>query len=251
MVLALLLVAWSELRPYLRPFRRDAFELRPLLRMVRLGAPIGAQFQLEFGVFAVVALLMGRLGTVPMAAHQVAINIASFTFMVPLGIAGAASVLVGQAVGAADPWRARRAATASLVVGFAFMALSGALLFALPRPLAMLYSLDVSVVAVAISLIPLAGLFQVFDGIQVVSIGILRGVGDTRAPMIVNVLGFWLIGFPVSLWLGFKTGAGAVGLWWGLVVGLAAVALFLLARVRSRLSRDLARIVIDEEAPAS
>jgi MATE family multidrug resistance protein len=92
-----------------------------------------------------------------------------------------------------------------------------------------------------------AGIFQVFDGLQVVASGVLRGVGDTRSPMILNLLGFWCLGMPVSLWLGFRTSAGPVGLWWGLVVGLAAVAFLLLIRVRKRMGRDLRRIVIDEE----
>ena len=101
--------------------------------------------------------------------------------------------------------------------------------------------------ALAALLIPLAGVFQIFDGLQVVSSGVLRGVGDTRSPMIVNLLGFWCLGMPVSAWLGFRTGLGPVGLWWGLVVGLAAVALFLLFRIRSHMGTDLRRIVIDEE----
>src|SRR5262249_60892610 len=100
------------------------------------------------------------------------------------------------------------------------------------------------------ALIPLAGVFQVFDGIQVVSIGILRGVADTRWPMIVNILGFWLIGLPVSVWLGFRTAAGPRGLWWGLVVGLAIVAALLLMRARQRLRGELARLQIDQEAGA-
>jgi MATE family multidrug resistance protein len=247
MALGLLALAWKDLRPALVPFRREAFLPGPLSRMFRLGAPIGVQYELELGVFAVVALLMGRLGTIQVAAHQVAINIASLTFMVPLGISAAASVLVGRAVGAGDAARARRAAGAALAVGLGFMAASSVVLGFAPGPLARVYTSDPGVLALAILLIPLAGVFQVFDGVQVVSIGVLRGVGDTRAPMIVNVLGFWLIGFPVSLWLGFQAGGGAVGLWWGLVVGLAAVAIILVMRVRARMSRTLERLVIEEE----
>lgn len=250
MVGGLLALDWKELRPSLVPFHRESFALRPLVRMLTLGAPIGVQYMLEFGVFGIVALLMGRLGTLQVAAHQIAINIASLTFMVPLGVSSAASVLVGRAVGAGDSNRARRAAFAALGVGLAFMALSGLALGTMPRPLARIYSGDEAVLAMAALLIPLAGVFQVFDGLQVVSIGVLRGVGDTRAPMIVNVLGFWLIGFPVSLWLGFQAGFGAVGLWWGLVVGLAVVAIFLVIRVRVRLAASLERLVIEEEVMA-
>jgi len=109
------------------------------------------------------------------------------------------------------------------------------------------YTTDLEVLAVATLLIPVAGVFQVFDGLQVVASGVLRGVGDTRYPMVVNLLGFWCLGMPVSLWLGFRTTAGPVGLWWGLVVGLAAVAFFLLIRVRRRMGLELRRIVIEDE----
>jgi MATE family multidrug resistance protein len=119
-----------------------------------------------------------------------------------------------------------------------------------PEPLAGLYTRDAMVLALAALLLPIAGVFQVFDGLQVVAIGLLRGLGDTRTPMIVNVVGFWCIGMPVSLWLGFGLGYGAQGLWWGLVAGLVIVAVFLMLRVRQREKRDLTRIIIDEHAKA-
>lgn len=248
MAVGLLVIAWRDLAPLVRPWRRGILAWGPLMQMFRLGAPIGVQNQLEFGVFALVALLMGRLGTVPVAAHQIAINIASFTFMVPLGVSGAAAVLVGHAVGAQDPDRARRAATVALACGTAFMAASATTFILIPTVLARVYSSDEAVVALAATLIPIAGVFQVFDGLQVVAIGVLRGIGDTRAPMVVNLLGFWLIGFPVSLWLGYGRGGGPQGLWWGLVVGLAAVAVFLLLRVWIRMRGTLARLQLHEPA---
>jgi len=250
MALGLLALGWHELRPLLRPLRRESLDRAALARMLRLGVPIGAQMQLEYGIFAVVALLMGRLGTVPMAAHQIAMTIASVTFMVPQGIGGAAAVLVGQAVGAGEASRARRAAATSLGLGAGFMLLSGLVFVVIPGPLARLFSAEAPVLAVAIMLLPIAAVFQVFDGIQVVSIGVLRGVGDTRTPVVVNVLGFWLIGLPLSLWLGFGLRAGAAGLWWGLVVGLVVVGLILLVRVRVRLRRSLTRLAVDEVAEA-
>jgi MATE family multidrug resistance protein len=120
-------------------------------------------------------------------------------------------------------------------------------MLAIPQQLAGLYTNAAPVAALAATLIPIAGVFQVCDGIQVVSVGILRGVGDTRTPMLVNVLGFWLVGLPVSAGLGFGTAAGAAGLWWGLTVGLTMVAAVLLWRVRKRLSGGLQRIVIDHD----
>ena len=246
MVVSLLALAWPSLRPYLAPLRDDTLAVRPLWRMIRLGAPIGAQFQLEFGAFGVVAVFMGWFGTTQMAGHQVALNLASFTFMFPLGISAAATVLVGHAVGRGDATEARRAAVTALGCGIAFMACSAVVLLSLPDALARVYTSEPAVVAIASMLIPLAGLFQVFDGTQVVAIGILRGIGDTRAPMITNILGFWLIGIPISLWLGFRTPLGARGLWWGLVVGLAAVAVFLVIRIRWQMRRHMERVVIDE-----
>jgi MATE family multidrug resistance protein len=194
---------------------------------------------------------MGSIGATAIAGHQVALNLASFTFMVPFGVSSAAAVLVGNAVGREDLAEARRAAAAGLVIGLAFMAVSTAAMVAAPAWIARAYSDQEAVIAVAASLIPLAGVFQVFDGLQVVSIGILRGLADTRAPMWINVIGFWLVGLPVSIWLGFRTSLGPRGLWWGLVLGLAAVALILLARVVSRFAGVIRRVAIDLPADDS
>ena len=248
MLALLLAVAWRSLRPQLLPWRRESLDWEPLRRMVVLGAPIGIQYELEYGVFAVVGIMMGWMGTAQLAGHQVALNLASLAFMVPLGVSASAAVLVGHAVGRGDAAEARRAAAAGLVCGVGFMSASALVMLLVPTFLARIYTPDPGVVALAASLIPIAGVFQVFDGIQVVSIGILRGVADTRAPMIINVLGFWLVGLPVSAVLGFGAGGGPRGLWWGLTVGLVFVALVLIWRVRKRLSRDVVRIVIDRDA---
>jgi MATE family multidrug resistance protein len=128
------------------------------------------------------------------------------------------------------------------------MAVSAGSMIGVPELLAAVYTTQPDVALAAVSLIPLAGLFQIFDGLQVVSIGILRGVADTRGPMIINVVGFWVVGLPISIWLGFRMGLGPRGLWWGLVAGLAAVAIILLARVRSRMRGAVTRIDLD--APA-
>lgn len=244
MVALLVALAWRRLEPWMH-WRADSLQAAPVWRMVRLGLPIGFQYELEFGVFAAVALLMGRLGAVPAAAHQIAINIASLTFMVPVGISAAASILVGRAVGAGEPIEARRAATTALAAGAGVMALSAVALTAVPRTLAHAYTPDMAVIEMAAMLIPIAGVFQVFDGIQVVSIGVLRGVGDTRTPLIVNLIGYWLVALPIALGLGLGLGYGPRGLWWGLVAGLVAVALILVVRVRVRLWRALERLHID------
>lgn len=252
-LLAILLVALVRRRlgPYLWPVRPEIWEAVPLARMLRLGLPIGCQVVLEFGAFALVALMMGWLGTREMAGHQIAINLASLTFMVPLGTADAASVLVGQAVGRGDSRAARGASGSALLCGTGFMSLAAVAFLTLPGPLAHLYTDDVAVLAVAVGLIPLAGVFQVFDGLQAVAGGILRGLGETRVAMLVNLLGYWTLGLPVSWLLGFRLGWGPAGLWWGLVTGLAVVATILLARVRIALARRQSRVLIDAPAEAT
>ncbi|CAN5773695.1 MATE family efflux transporter [soil metagenome] len=246
-LLALLLLAltWKELRPYLLPVRPEIRQWAPLERMLRLGVPIGFQYTLEFGAFAFVALMMGWLGSRAMAGHQVAINLASLTFMVPLGVADAASILVGHAVGRGDLPGTRGAARAGLLCGVGFMSCTAVGFLTLPGPLSRMYTTDASVIAVAMALIPLAGVFQVFDGTQVVAGGILRGLGETKVAMLVNLLGYWFFGLPVSYVLGFHAGLGAPGLWYGLVLGLVAVAMILLVRVRMALARERRRVIID------
>jgi MATE family multidrug resistance protein len=241
----LFVVAHKELGPLLNRLDRDAFRIGPLWRVIRLGTPIGFQVQLEIIAFAVIALLMGGFGTLQMAAHQVAINLASLTFMVPLGVGSAAAVRVGQAIGIGDSNAARRAAAASVVIGAGFMSLMAALFIGAPRLLATAYTSVEEVVALAALLIPIAGYFQIFDGLQVVSAGVLRGAGDTRAPLVVNILGFWFIGLPTSLFLGFRLGFGPQGLWWGFVAGLGAVAVFLLARIAWKFRGDIARVEVE------
>jgi MATE family multidrug resistance protein len=245
-LLLLLLVAgeWRELRSQLVPFRRDAFALRPLLGMLALGAPIAAQMQLEGGVFWLTGLLMSRFGLEALGGHQAALNLASNTFMVPLGLSMAAAVRVGYGVGAGDRAAVGRSIAVALGFGVAVMAVFGAVFLCAPYLLASIFSHDARVLAVAAALIPIAGVFQVFDGLQVVCIGILRGLSDTKTPLVVNLLGFWVLGAPVAILLS-RTELAARGLWWGLVVGLAIVALVLLARIRARLRAGLQRVTID------
>lgn len=250
MALLLLGLAWPELHGHLRQVTRESLAVRPLARMLALGAPIGIHMQLEFSVFGAVGLLMGRLGTTAVAAHQIALNLASLTFMVPMGVSAAATVLVGRAVGRGAMPDARRAARAAIATGVGFMAVTALVFLLAPGLFARLYSRDEVVVGLAMSLIPIAGFFQVFDGLQVVSAGVLRGVADTRFPMVIGLVGFWVVGLPISLLLAFRVGLGPVGLWWGLVAGLASVSLLLLARVRNRLRRDTVRVRVDDAVPA-
>jgi len=247
MVVVLAAVAWGDLRPALRPLRPEALALRPLVRFIRVGAPIGAQQWLEFGVFGAAGLLMGLLGTVAIASHQVALQLAALTFMIPVGIAQATSVVVGQAIGRGNPEGARRAVGAGMVTVTAFMSFTAVMFLTLPGPLSRIFSNDPTVVGAAALLLPIAGVFQVFDGLQVAGAGALRGVGDTRVPMILTLIGFWVIGLPACVALGFGADLGPRGVWWGLALGIGVVAVLLVLRIRRRFGRELRRLVMDEE----
>lgn len=243
MFLALVVAARRPLADLLRTRPEGSVKAWvPYRLLLRIGVPIGAHTVLELLLFAVIALLMGRLGTEILAGHQIAINLASLTFMVPMGIAGAAATRVGNAIGRGDPSGARRSAGVCYALGTGVMLVS-ALLFALfPRALAGLYTTDPAVLAAAAMLLPIAAAFQIFDGAQVVSTGILRGTADTVFPAALALVGFWLIGLPASWFLAFPAGYGAAGLWWGVTLGLAAVAILLGLRILRRFRGTWERI---------
>ncbi|MCU0657128.1 MAG: MATE family efflux transporter [Polyangiaceae bacterium] len=216
-------------------------ELREMSRkLLRVGVPIGFQILTEVGVFSAVSVLVGRLGAVPTAAHQIALGLASFTFMGVLGMSGATSVRVGRAIGAGEAGGPRRAGIVGVGLGAAYMACCGVVFLLAPGPLARLFSEDPAVLAVAENLIRVAAAFQIFDGIQGVSSGALRGAADTRFASWVNVLCHWGVGLPMAVLFGLVGGRGVVGLWWGLCVGLLVVSAALLWRFWRISSRAIA-----------
>lgn len=210
-----------------------------VLRAFKVGLPVGLQMGAEVGVFALVALLAGRLGTLHLAAHQLVISLASFTFTVAVGVASAGSVRVGTAIGARDHAGTRRAGFSAFVAGALVMGCGAAAFAVAPRPIARLVTDQENVIAAAIPLLLVAAVFQLSDGIQAVGAGVLRGAGDTQFAFYANVVGHWLIGLPIALYLGFTAGMGIVGLWWGLCVGLTAVAVMLFARFQRLSSRPI------------
>ena len=199
------------------PFRIERAWMK---RLFGLGLPAASQLTLEVGVFAAATVLAGRLQPAALAAHQIAINIAAFTFMVPLGVGSAGAVRVGQAVGRRDPRGAARAGWTALLLGGGFMACSAACLLLLPGVLIEAFTTDERVAATGTSLLMVAAVFQLFDGVQTVSTGALRGLGDTRTPMVWNLAGHWFVGLPLGYLLCFPLRMGVVGLWWGLSSGL-------------------------------
>jgi multidrug resistance protein, MATE family len=203
-------------------------EAARLRRLFAIGAPAAGQVTLEIGVFSAATAFAGKLEPISLAAHQIALNLAALTFMVPLGVQSAGAVLVGQAIGRRDPHGASRAGWLALAVIAVFMVTVGAIFFTIPAPLIALFTTDARVIAIGVALLSVAAVFQLFDGVQGVATGILRGVGNTRTPMWSNFVGHWLIGLPIGWTLCFRGGWGVVGLWIGLSIGLILVALALI-----------------------
>lgn len=188
--------------------------------LLRLGLPAASTVALEVGVFASATALAGKLDPISAASHQIALNIAALAFMVPLGLASAGAVRVGHAIGALDPPRAAAAGWMAILLGVVFMAVTAGAFVAAPRALIGLFSRDEAVLALGSSLLFVAAVFQLFDGLQGVATGVLRGVADTRTPMVTNLAAHWLFGLPVGYSLCFWFGFGVFGLWIGLSTGL-------------------------------
>ena len=195
--------------------------------LLALGWPAAVQTTLEFGVFAAVTALAGRLEPHTLAAHQIVANLAGLTFMVPLGISAAGAVRVGQAVGRRDAMGAQRAGWLALGLGAVFMSATAAVFVTVPGPILRLFTVDPGVLETGAVLLLLAALFQLFDGLQVVATGVLRGLGDTRTAMVSNLAGHGCLGLPVGYLLCFGHGMGVVGLWVGLSIGLVLVGVVL------------------------
>ncbi len=206
--------------------------------LLRLGLPAGFQVILEVGAFTTAAIMMGWISEAALAAHQVAISVASTSFMVPLGLSMAVAIRVSHAMGKGLPTQARQAIHGSLLLTAGFMITTAIVLFIFARPLAALFIVDPSVVGLAAQVLIIAGLFQIFDGIQVVSFGALRGLHDVKIPTLFNLFGYWALGLPISYLIAFHFHGGATGIWWGLLAGLAFVAVCLVTRLEILLRRQ-------------
>jgi MATE family multidrug resistance protein len=200
-----------------------AFDPPRLFAIVKLGAPAAGQILLEVGVFAAASALAARIAPAASAAYQIVLNIVGLVFMIPYGLGTAAAVRVGQAVGRGDGPGVRMAGRTALVLATGVMGCSAVLFAAAPAPLARLFTSDPHVIAIGVGLFLAAAVFQLFDGVQTVTTGALRGLGDTHTPMIVNLVGHWCIGLPLAWWLCFERGWNAQGLWAGLAVGLILI----------------------------
>ena len=223
----------------IKPLRLRMPNFDPLLQkqIFKLGLPAAGHIGLEVGAFGLATFIVAVLGAAPLAAHHVSLMLASFTFMFPLGFSSAAAVRVGTFVGAGQMIRARLAGWLCIGLSMAVMSLFALGYFIFRRPLLGLFTQDQAVVDVAANLLILVGLFQIADGTQVSTTGALRGIGNTRAPMIANLIGHYPIGLLLGLLLCFGFGFGAVGIWSGLSIGLIVVAI-ILVRFWMRLTRD-------------
>ena len=241
MAAALLGFAWRYERARGHPLFHHwaAPQAARLKRLLQLGAPAAGQILLEVGAWNLATLSAGYLTPVALATHQIVLNYASVTYMVPLGISAAAAVSVGHAVGAGDAARARRAGWMALGLGTSFMLLAALMFLLWPRPLIELFSRDPRVLAVGPGLLGIVAAFEIFDGIQTVSTGALRGLGETQAPMWANLVGYWVLGLPLGFFLCFGLKWGIYGLWIGLTLALIVIASALLLRWRRDARRQL------------
>jgi MATE family multidrug resistance protein len=221
LAITLLWVESKRVRPgWLRTVRLD---IRRMAALLKLGAPAATQILCEIGAFSGATALCAKLGPVPLAGHEIALNCAALTFMVPLGVSSAAAVRVGQQLGRRDPIAARRAGWSAIFIGVGFMACSGAVFVSIPKLIARLFTPNSAVIQVGAQLLLVAAAFQLFDGLQTVATGALRGAGDTRTPMLANFVAYWLMGLPLGYVLCFRLGWGALGIWIGLCGGLMII----------------------------
>ena len=198
--------------------------------LLKLGLPAAFQVVLEVAAFGAVTVMASHLTPIALATHEIVLSCAAYTYMVPLGISAAAAVAVGHAIGAGNPARARRAGILAIAIGAGFMALMAILLIVIPKPIIGIWTHDARVLTLGAHILAIVAGFQIFDGIQTVSTGALRGLGETRFPMLMNFAGYWILGLPFGALLCFRLKWGLAGLWTGLTVSLILIALVLIAR---------------------
>lgn len=212
-------------------------DLRRIRRLVALGLPSAMQITLEIGVFSLATALIAKLGAVPLASHQIALNTVALTYMVPLGISSAAAVRVGQALGRHDTRAAARSGWTAILLGAGFMSCAAVILVLSPRLIARMYTPDPRIINTTVLLLAAGAAFQLFDGIQTVATGALRGAGDTRTPMLCHLAAYWLIGLPLGVVLCFRFRWGALGIWSGLSLALILIGIVLLFAWRRTVSQ--------------
>ncbi|HYR83756.1 MAG TPA: MATE family efflux transporter [Terriglobia bacterium] len=233
-IMVLFMAAYINLKPVYRAYavfsRFEWPRWKEISALARLGVPIAVSLFMEASLFGVAALVIGSIGTIAVAGHQIALNVAALTWTVPLGISMAITVRVGQAIGRGDPHGARFAGFVGIALGAAFMSISALVMFTAPQVIASIYTQNTEVREMAVRLLFMAAIFQVFDGLQVSGAGALRGLKDTKIPMFITTFSYWVIGMPLGYLLGIKLGHGPAGLWIGFIFALAFAAILLNVR---------------------
>ncbi len=228
-------IAWHERKTGNLLFRMSwRPDVARLLRLLELGLPAALQILIEGGLFGVIAVLAARLDEVSLAAHGIAVNVVSTTYMVPLGIGSAAAVRVGQAVGRKDRLGVATSGWTAILLGTLFMGAASLALWMAPRWILRVFTADAAVIASGAALLRIAALFELFDGFQTVATGSLRGLGDTRSPMLAHLAGYWVIGLPICYVLCFRLGWGVRGIWVGLTTALILIGVALVWVWRER-----------------
>lgn len=236
-VMALYVLKSKNFKIFLKEFKIYALDKLRSLAIIRIGAPVAMQYIFEISAFSGAAIIIGTIGTAEQAAHQIAINLAAFTYMIASGIASSATIKTGNYLGQRTFTDLRRSAIASYHIVICFMVFT-ALLFVLANTiLPYIYTKDTEVIAIAAQLLIIAGFFQLFDGTQVVGLGVLRGIGDVNVPTIITFLSYWIIGIPMGYILGFHFNLAEKGIWYGLTFGLltASILLFFRFQFKTRL----------------
>ena len=223
---------------YWENFKIGFFSKKLVKEILKLGFPMSFQFIFEVSTFSLAAIMIGWLGTGPLAAHQIAINMASISYMIALGISSAATIRVGNQLGQKDYKTLRNAALTCYVMAIVFMSMTAVFFILARNSLPLLYINDPEVIAQAAILLIIAGLFQLSDGIQVIGLGALRGMSDVKIPTLITLISYWIIGLPLGYVFGFTMGLGALGVWYGLLAGLSIAAVLLFIRFNN-LSNNL------------
>ncbi|HLR00037.1 MAG TPA: MATE family efflux transporter [Sphingobacterium sp.] len=224
-------------KPYMQHFRLWYLKRKEGLSIIKIGAPVALQYVFEVGAFAGAALIAGKIGAIEQASHQVAMTFAAMTYMMGSGLSSAATIKVGNSYGGQNYYRIREFARVSYHIIIIAMTFTAVIFAGFHRYLPFLMTSDLNVVYVAAQLLLIAAFFQLFDGVQVIGLGVLRGMGDVYIPTIISFIAYWLIGLPIAYFLGLKTSLGINGVWYGLTIGLLSSSLLLYIRYRLTIKR--------------
>ena len=238
-IMAVYVLRSENFKKYLRTFALRSIDVLRSINIIRIGAPVAMQYTFEVSAFSGAAILIGTIGAVDQAAHQVAINLASMTYMMASGISAAATIKTGNSYGRKNFQQLRLSAISSYHIVLAFMTITAVIFIGFNQLLPWIYTSDRDVIVIAAQLLVIAGFFQLFDGTQVVGLGVLRGMGDVNIPTFITFIAYWIIGLPIGYYLGVELGLGAEGIWYGLTLGLLVSAGLLFIRF-DKLSRRIA-----------